>query len=363
MKRAFNLRGRIVMVTATMSMNLNLMKLPKQLIDFVYLLIVRPRILKPGCKRVLMLETAQPAGPAIEIVAQLNGRNPRLLDLKQRYGALRHPAMSPSLWTDNYVRADLNLSAFRGDNAYLWQTRGMKETGLFSPEMKYLLTLFYTKTVDRLNLLESLKEDSLFGVFAYIFNNDLLFTRDLMDSILEISFLEEQLGISKWEGLNVLDIGAGYGRLAHRMACAFPKLKTIFCTDAVPESTFLSEFYLRFRGLEDRTCVFPLDEVEQGLSRNKIELATNIHSFSECPISAIRWWLDLVAKNGTRYLFIVPNDGDVTRSREADGSQVDFLPEVLSRGYRLKIKRPKYQDPLIHSHCLHPAYYFLFERA
>ena len=46
----------------------------------------------------------------------------------------------------------------------------------------------------------------------------------------------------------MLDIGAGYGRLAHRMSAAFPQLEDYCCVDAVPESTFLSEYYLRHRG-------------------------------------------------------------------------------------------------------------------
>ena len=335
----------------------------KQVLGGVYRRIAKSSPLNFGNNRTLSVERARPVDASADIQAQLTAGNPRLQELKRRYRALQHPAMSPSLWTEAHLRADLNLSAFRADNAYLWQTRGLTGTDLFSVEMKYLLTLFYTKTVDRLNLLESLTEDTLFGVCAYTFNHDLLFTRDLLESILEISFLEEQIGISQWEGANVLDIGAGYGRLAHRIAAAFPALKTVYCTDAVPESTFLSEFYLRFRGVEGRTRVLPLDEVEQGLSGNRIDLVTNIHSFSECPIATIRWWLDLVASNEVRYIFIVPNDGDVTRSREADGGHVDFLADVLSRGYRLKLKRPKYQDPLMQSYCIHPSYYYLFERS
>lgn len=347
----------------SINIKLSLSQRAKQLLDFVYIRYARLLSSLPEQSRELKLETLQPDNPTAGLLAQLNRHNQRLLELKQRYRALKHPAMAPSLWTDTYVSADLNLSNFRGDNAYLWQTRGMNEAGLQSLEMKYLLTLFYTKTIDRLNLLDTLSEDTRFGVFACRFNNDLLFTRDLLDSIIEINFLEEHLGISSWTGSNTLDIGAGYGRLAHRLVCACPKLGTVYCTDAVPESTFLSEFYLRFREVEKRTCVIPLDEVEVALTDKPIQLVTNIHSFSECPLSAIRWWLDLVVKHKVPYLFIIPNDGDVTQSRESDGTHLDFMPEILSRGYRLRIKRPKYLDSILHSHCLHPSYFFLFERA
>jgi len=50
------------------------------------------------------------------------------------------------------------------------------------------------------------------------------------------------------------------------MAEAVPDLEQVLCTDAVAESTFLSEYYLRFRGVDAITQVVPLDEIEAKLS-------------------------------------------------------------------------------------------------
>jgi putative sugar O-methyltransferase len=132
--------------------------------------------------------------------------------------------------------------------------------------------------------MERLDEDGLFGAYTFDFNGEKLVSRDLLDSILEINFLDRHLGLARREGFNLLDVGAGYGRLAHRLATAFPGTMRIYCTDAVSESTFLCEYYLRFRGLADRTEVVPLDEIEARLRTVRIDVATNIHSFSECPM-------------------------------------------------------------------------------
>ena len=115
-----------------------------------------------------------------------------------------------------------------------------------------------------------------------------VFSRDLLDSTIELNFLEKYLKLSRRENLNILDIGAGYGRLAHRTANTLSNLSTYFCTDAVPESTFLSEYHITFRNLEDRVTVVPLDEIEQCIREWNIYLAVNIHSFSECSLEAHR---------------------------------------------------------------------------
>jgi 2-polyprenyl-3-methyl-5-hydroxy-6-metoxy-1,4-benzoquinol methylase len=67
-----------------------------------------------------------------------------------------------------------------------------------------------------------LEEDDDFGAEVFDFHGKVV-SRDLLDSIIEINFLDRHLGFSSRRAVNVLDIGAGYGRLAHRMATAFPK--------------------------------------------------------------------------------------------------------------------------------------------
>lgn len=275
--------------------------------------------------------------------------NPRLRELQTRYADFNSGVTAPLTWTDTYVRPEEMLH-FRGDNAYVWQARTMSMN-----IMAYALTMYYAKSIDDLGLLENLEEDDYFGVHNYAID-DRLVSRDLLDSISEIYFLEKHLNVSSHANLSVLDIGAGYGRLAHRMISSLPNIAQYLCTDAYPISTFISEYYLRFRNLERKAKVVPLDEIEHVLGSSAVDIAVNIHSFSECRISAIEWWLSLLAKRRIRNLMIVPNPPDL---RTNDG--IDFGNIIEKHGYQLVAKDPKYRDPVVHEFAINPSYYYLFE--
>ena len=276
--------------------------------------------------------------------------NPRLAELRERYARFNSAVTSPSVWTEDIVSAD-DIRYFRGDNAYVWQVR---DRGMNT--LSYALTTYYAKSIDSLGLLRTLEEDDSFGVHGFTVAGQRV-SRDLLDSVSEIYFLEKHLGLSTRGDFSVLDIGAGYGRLAHRMTAALPGVR-YFCTDAFATSTFLSEYYLRLRGPAGRATVLPLDEVEQGLAQETIDLAVNIHSFSECKRSAIDWWLSRIAEHKIPYLMIVPNTGDRLMTHE----DVDFGPLVESHGYTLKAREPKYRDPIVQQYGINPSWYFLFER-
>jgi hypothetical protein len=221
--------------------------------------------------------------------------------------------------------------------------------------LSYALTTYYVPSIDTLGLMQTLEEDNSFGVHSFTIGNKLV-SRDLLDSISEIYFLEKHLNISTRPDVSVLDIGAGYGRLAHRMTTALPNVR-YFCTDAYATSTFLSEYYLRHRGITDRATVLPLDEVEQALDHQPIDIAVNIHSFSECKPSAIDWWVSRIAQRRVKHLMIVPNTGDRLLTHEG----FDFSTILEKHGYRLKAKEPKYRDPVVQQYAINPSYYFLFE--
>ena len=280
-------------------------------------------------------------------------RNPKLSDLKQRYRS--HPATTHSLWSEGRLKRELKLPYFRGDNVYLFQKRYSNGAG-------YALTAQYVCSHDELNLFKKLTDDDLFGNCLVTLNNHLKVSRDLLDSILEINFLNRYTDCAHSDALTVVDIGAGYGRLAHRLVKALPNVKHIFCADAVPESTFLSDYYLKFRKVDHKATAVPLDEIEETVARQTVDLAVNIHSFGECTFKSITWWLDLLEKNSVRFLFIVAN-GEELGSTEPDRSNIDYLPAILDHGYKLKIKQPKYsEDPIVQRHGLYPTYYYLFER-
>jgi hypothetical protein len=182
----------------------------------------------------------------------------------------------------------------------------------------------------------------------------------MLDSLIELYFLEKYLKLSSIAAPVMLDIRAGYGRLAHQTCQTMPNVGDYMCVDAVAQSSFISEFYLKFRGSKAR--VIPLDEIESTLKVRKPDIAVNVHSFSECRIEAIDWWLGLLARSGVRYLMIVPNDA------RHDGGQTlvtndrqDFSPLVSKHGYKQIAREPKYRDPIVQQYAINPTHYFLFE--
>jgi len=283
-------------------------------------------------------------------IQDLVSDNPVLLDLQKRYQELNYPCCEALLWTEGRVKAE-DILYFRGHNAYVYQ-EGRSNRNMFG----YLLAYYYTKSIDHLGLLDQLDEDGAFGAITYEFDGTLI-SRDLLDSVLEIYFLEDQIGITKLDEISVLDIGAGYGRLAHRFIEALPNLKTYSCTDAIAVSSFLADYYLGFRGIKEKANMLPLDRIKKDLKKGSIDLAVNIHSFSECTLSAIEWWVELLADLEVPYLMIVPNSGDQLLTNDG----WDFLPLVEKYGYRLTALEPKYHDPVMQKYALNPDHFHLYK--
>jgi hypothetical protein len=292
---------------------------------------------------------ALPEGAA----AYLRPDHPRLLGLERAYAAFDARVTAPLLWRPGHV-TPYDLRYFRGDNAYVWQVRDG------AGGANYALSAYYVKSIDELGLLERLHEDDLFGVHLF----DALgrkVSRDLLDSILEIHFLERHFGLASRGALRVLDIGAGYGRLAYRMAVALPQLTEYLCVDAVPASTFLCEYYLRFRGVEGRARAVPLHELEQALAGRRIDLAVNIHSFPECTPDAIAWWLELLRRHRVPRLMIVPNPAEHGGERLVTNTGEAMEPLLEAHGYRLVAKAPKYADPALQRFGVQPTWHYLFQ--
>ncbi len=135
--------------------------------------------------------------------------------------------------------SDDDLLWFRGDNAFIWQVRGLR----FNP-LVYALCYYHFAASDKARLLDRLVEDDLFGVHLFDLDNRLVL-RDLLDSAGEIAFLQRHLELGP-DAATILDIGAGYGRLALRLEQAFGERVRIFATDAFAPSTFVCDYYLRF---------------------------------------------------------------------------------------------------------------------
>lgn len=144
------------------------------------------------------------------------------------------------------------------------------------------------------------------------------------------------------------------------MITALPNVTRYCCTDAVALSTFLAEHYLKFRQVEDRAVVEPLDTIERALSTHPVDLAINIHSWSECTVTAIDWWVSLLASREVRHVMIVPNAGSHEGERLLTNDRQNMEGILTRHGYRLVAKEPKYLDPLVQRYAVNPTYYYLF---
>ena len=296
-----------------------------------------------------------PAGAA----EALRSDHPRLLELARAYRELASPMGLEPVWTDDLL-ATADLCHFRGDNPYVFQLRGRNLN-----ELGYALSYYCARRVgeiERLGLLDRLEEDGLFGVHTFTIDGRRV-SRDLLDSALELAFLERHLGISRGPLRTVLDIGAGYGRLAHRAATAFPETVRWLCTDAIPTSTYLCEYYLAYRGLVGRARAVPLHELAARVPPGSVDIAVNVHSFSECPPAAIDAWLAFLAAARVGHLMVVPNaasasgpDGITMLTNAGE----DFSVLVRKHGYRLVANEPKYPDPVVQEYGVSPAAHLLF---
>jgi FkbM family methyltransferase len=279
-----------------------------------------------------------PAGAA-EV---LRADNPRLVELRRRYGRLVWPVGIHSRWEVERVGQWLNLQYFRGDNIIVWHYREDETVA----RLRFFTFLRYVTERDRRGLLASLGEDGAFGCWTYEFPGYARCSRDLLDSVNELLFLDRALSVFDESGLRVLDIGAGYGRLAHRASQALPGLASWCCVDAVPESTFLSEYYLGYRGVMPPVHVAALDEVPD-LGPGLFDLAVNVHSFSECTRGAIDWWMAELERLRVPRLFLVPNEPSGFLSTETDGTRLDYLPVLESHGYNLVTEELVFDDPAV----------------
>jgi hypothetical protein len=178
----------------------------------------------------------------------------------------------------------------------------------------------------------------------------------LTDSIIEIDFLDRHLGLMSSPNVTMLDIGAGYGRLAHRVSATVPGLRRYICSDAIAYSTFVNEYYVGYRGVAEKTREIPLDEIERCLAKESVDIAVNICSFPECRLDVIEWWISLTARRGIRHFLV--NCGS-EQLQTNDGRSFSRLFE--KQGYRLLTREPKYRDALVQQYAIAPSYYFLFE--
>lgn len=271
----------------------------------------------------------------------------RLAQLEREYAGAPFKHL---FWKD--FPKTIPLDRFRDSPHYLGQE--------INKVAAYRAAYDHVRGSDPLGLLGKLSEDGDFGCCTLSFDG-VTVSRDLLDSILEITFLRTTLG-EALEKMAILDVGAGYGRLAHRVATLYPDTITA-CVDGVARSTYCCERYLAHRGVKNAGAVSWKDLESIG----QIDLACNIHSFSECTISTVEFWLDFMCRKGARYFFLVPHPNELPPDVVVSNDGNDFYPTILRHGFRLVKREPKFpqwyggqESPLE----IRPTIsYYLFERS
>jgi hypothetical protein len=297
-----------------------------------------------------------------DAVQELRPDHPRLLELERRYRSFDSPVCNHTQWKGALRNEVEDLQYFRGDNAYVWAYRSMGDA-----RRRYYIYGQYVQARDPRGLLgRVLAEDGSLGCFSYSYQEMPTLSRDLLDSVNELYFLDRHCQVLDRKGLRVLDVGAGYGRLAYRMLTAAPGVERYWCIDAIPRSTFVSEYYLRYRGLagqkDSRAVVVPLYEMENSPPVGSIDLAINIHSFSEMCYAAIEGWINWLGKLQVPQLFLIPNHPQLL-SIEADGTQRDFSDVLARNGYRRVAHEPVIQDADVRGFIEQADYFWLFQRS
>jgi hypothetical protein len=192
------------------------------------------------------------------------------------YAGLDEAVKTPLVWTEEFAAAQ-SLTNFRGNNMWVYQVGDG-----YLHERAYLLTTYYLLANDRLCLMQKFIEDGPLGDTSFEMAGRRV-PRDMLDSILEIDFLDRHLHIATRDDISILDIGAGYGRLAHRVMSAFPSLPKYWLTDVVAEPRFVCEYYMKFRGIQGRCALAPGTEIDRILQSAQIELTINTHAFQSVP--------------------------------------------------------------------------------
>ena len=284
----------------------------------------------------------------------LHPNNSRLVQLKNDYQKFLTKNFKKGLWTEDYLKSE-DLLFFRGDNPYLYQKRG-NQLSIFA----YLITYFWFKSNYKNDRISLFNEENSFGVYNYVIDEKNI-TRDLLDSLNEITFLKENVFKNFENKVKVLEIGAGYGRLAKWLTKNTKFIEHYYCIDGIPESTFISEYFLKKYHKIDKVTVVPIDRKESLTENDNITLAINIHSFSEMSFDFVKFWIKELTRLKVLFLFIVPNAGHKYKGDLLSFDKVNFKNLLESNGYELILKRAKYLDPYVQKYGLNPTIYYLFK--
>lgn len=207
------------------------------------------------------------------------------------------PLSELAMWTDWQERVRAALPNFAANTIYVEQDSPSAEE--FN---EVLLDLFERGVVTKDST--GMTRDAQYG--ARVVETPMgPLTRMWLDAQVEKDFIIRHLiaPCTGWD-ITVLDIGAGYGRLAVELA---PRVADYLTVDPVPISVELCRKYCD-RHAPQKVGVMDIAgfrKFKQDWSPGLVDLAINIHSWNECSLPNIQAWLMELAALRVPYLFTV----------------------------------------------------------
>jgi hypothetical protein len=94
-----------------------------------------------------------------------------------------------------------------------------------------------------------------------------------------------------------------------------------------------------------------------------IDLAINVHSFSEMGYDAIHAWIDWLVELEVPRLFIIPNQAELLSKEEDLVTRRDFADILERAGYRRIAHEPTLTDESVRELVGVHDFFWLFERS
>lgn len=278
--------------------------------------------------------------------------NPRLVDLRRRYAGRDIPAMSGL----SDVGEFLDIRYFRGETKAEWERRELPRAARLST----FIYLGYLELRDHEGLVSQLTEDGWFGCWTYDFAERRTVSRELLHSINELLFLERQMSLSARPRPRILDLGAGYGQLAHRATAAVPSLADYCCVDTSAASALLCEYYLTLRGCLPPARVVPVDQLHT-LHPGDFDLAVSVRGLAACTAEGLGWWLARLRDWEVPTLFARSIGNGGIFKRKSDGSRPELNAVLEQAGCRIKVCEPAIDDEATREILRIDDHFYIFE--
>lgn len=256
------------------------------------------------------------------------------------------PSEVHSLWDPEFVAAGVSEANFRAHGPYLWQS------GVTVESLREAMAAMASSAREVIPLME---EDGAFGAVVHEIDGQQV-SRDVLDSAMELTHFQ---AMTNTPAPAVLDIGSGYGRLAHRASEIWPE-STWLCADGVHKSNEICRYYLSdYRKTENHRIV----EATQlpSMQLGQIDLAVAVHSLPEMPARWATWWLDVLRQVSCPVLVVITDMDKGLSTWESDWSKRDLLKMIREYGYVSIDVRPKYLMPTGVDGLLYPDMYHTFK--